>query len=243
MKRYLFAAAAATVAVSLGASAPAASAAANSNSGKTVVHAEKRLAVEKRKVLSHVAHEDAALARVAKKLTHAEIAAAQADAVAANVSGDRAALGDLGAAVASAATVTEVRAIGDQVRDARAQVYSQVVNRLRQAARFEHRTAANTAAIADLTAQADAKELEGYDVTAVRDALASAATANDAAAAYTSAAVDKGLALTAFSSREDEAAFRADLAAAGESLDAVEEHLEAAADALAAMVPAEELVG
>jgi len=245
-KRYArpLAVAALTAGVSLGIAAGPAASAAPGDAGSPKAHAkaDKRLAVAKKVVLSHVAHKDAALARVSKKISHAHLAAALADAVAANSSGDRAALGELGAAAKAAATVSDVRAVGAQVRHVSPEVYSVVVNGLRRAVHFDELVAANAAAVADLSAQADAKELEGYDVSAVREMLASAAMANDNAAASTSAAVDKGMTLTAFGSHEERTGFQAGLAAAGESLDAVEEQLQAAADALAAMVPAEQSV-
>ena len=247
MKRALltFAAAALASAVCVGLTGPAASAA-PAGKAKTVVSAPasdkttKRLSVEKWKVSSLITHKDAALARQNRVIACANLGPSLTEAVISNVSGDRDALGELGAAAQAATTLAEVRAVSRQVHHVRPEVYSSIVNGLRQTARFQEHVAANTATLDELAAQADAKELEGFDVTAVRDAIASATVANDEAATFTAAAADRGAALTAFSTRDARAAFRADIAAAGERLDAVDEQLQVATDALAAMVAVEE---
>ena len=236
MKRSsLLAVAAAALAVVTLAPASTATAAPGGKGPKTsaVVKADKRLATEQRKVTSSVATKDAALRRV--KVDRLPVGATE---VAANVAADRAALGALKDEALAATTVADVRLVGARVNAVRPEVYAVVVNGLRQAVRFEQVSADNLVAVTDLAAQADAKELEGFDVTGVRELLAAAALANDEAAALVPGIVEQGLVLTAFSPREARDAFTADLEAAGDLLDSVEEQLMAASAALAAMVPA-----
>ncbi len=142
--------------------------------GSPVVKADKRLATEQRKVTSSIATKDAALRRV--KVAQLPVGATE---VAANIAADRVALGELKDAALVATTVTDVHLVGTQVNAVRPEVYAVVVNGLRQAVRFEQVAADNTVAVTDLAAQADAKELEGFDVTGVRELLGSATLAND----------------------------------------------------------------
>lgn len=245
MKRSALALAAVAITAvgTVGVTAPASAAIAGHGQTPTAVHAgtmkagvKAPLTVEKRKVLSLIAHKDAALARVAKKLTRSGLALDVSEAVAANVSGDRLALVELKESVETAGTVAEVRTIGAQVHQVGPSVYSAVIEGLRQTAHFDGLTAANVAAVAAVKAQADAKALDGFDVAAVVDMLIAATVANDAAAFHSAAAVQKGVALTALSSSEDRAAFNADISAAESLLASVEQQLQTANDALAAMV-------
>ena len=237
MKRTSFlaiaAVALAVVTLAPGSTATAAPGGKGTKTGSPVVKADKRLATEQRKVTTSIATKDAALRRV--KVTQLPVGATE---VAANIAADRVALGELGNAALAATTLADVRLVGTQVNAVRPEVYAVVVNGLRQSVRFEQVAADNAVAVTDLAAQADAKELEGFDVTGVRDLLASATLANDEAAALVPAIVEQGLALTAFSPREAKDAFTADVDAAGALLDTVEEQLLLASAALAAMVPA-----
>lgn len=203
--------------------------------------ADKQLAVAKRTVATHVATKDAALARAVTTTTRAALTVGGAE-VLANIAADRLALAGLNAAAQAAATVADVALIGDQVKAVRPETYSVVVNGLRQAARFTALVAVNDEGIAALSAAVDAKALEGYDVAAVRETLATAGLANEEAATSAAAAVEKGVLLTAFSAVVDREAFSADVAAAGASLELVEVLLGLAEDALAAMIPVEEPV-
>lgn len=196
--------------------------------------ADKRLAAEKRAVASQVATKDAALARAVRNVTRAGLAVGAED-VLANLAADRLALAGLAAEAAAATTVTDVRLVGDQVRAVRPETYSVVVNGLRQAAAFETRVADNADALAALGAAADIAELDGADVTAVRDLLATATLANDEAATQAAAALGTGVLLTAFSTQEERAAFSAAVAAAGDALDVVETQLALAETALAGL--------
>lgn len=248
MKRSLSTVAVALAAVvALGATAPAASAAGKTGkpsvtktakSVKTikVVKADKRLIDAKRAVAALVARKDAAL--VSAGVYAVDSGIAQAADVQANVGTDRAHLAELGRTAAAATTLAAVRAVDAQVRQVRPENYAVVVNGLRQAADFQDVAAANPAVIADLEAQATAKEGEGYDVTAVRQLLADATAANDQVAPLATAAIAKGIALTALSAQPQQVAFSADVAAAGDLLEQVAADLQAATDALAAMVPA-----
>jgi len=237
-----FITAAALAAVATVGAAPTATAApaAKANHTKSS-QASKNLAVEKRTVVSLVASKDTALVRAVKNVTRANLVVGEAE-VLANIGSDRLGLAGLKAAALAATTVAEVRAIGTQVHQVRPEVYSVVVNGLRQSVFFQELVAANTATFSDVAAQADAKELELFDVTAVRDALAAAALANDEAAAYAAAALAKGVTLTAFGPRTERDAFTADVDAAGAALDVVEAQLLLAAELLAAMVPVVEPV-
>lgn len=202
---------------------------------------DKRLAAEKRAVASQAATKDAALVRAVRAVTRAGVAVGAED-VLANIAADRLALAGLAADAAAATTVTDVRLVGDQVRAVRPETYSVVVNGLRQAAAFEIRVADNADALAALGAAADAAELDGADVTAVRDLLAAASLANDEAATQAAAALESGVLLTAFSTQEERAAFSDAVAAAGDALDVVAEQLALAEEALSALVTVAEPV-
>ena len=237
----------AVVAVGLPSSASAAPGGKGPKSGSantvksTTAKADRLLSSERTKVARRVASKDAALVRAARTVTRATLTVGEAE-VLANVAADRTALAALKAAAGSATTVSDVRLVGAQVQAVRPEVYDVVVNGLRQAVHFQEVAAANTAAVTDLTTQTDAKELEGYDVLAVRDLLASATTANDQADVLAGSVIDQGLVLTAFSTHADRTAFSDDVETAGTLLDTVAEQLTLVTDALAAMVPAEEPV-
>jgi hypothetical protein len=225
------------IALSLGATTPAATAkphkdrpAAAAKAGK-LTKAERHLAVAQRTALRRIDRKDTRLSRYADRITAAELA--DGALVLGNIAADQAALAELGTTVEAATTRAEVRALDAQVRKVHPSTYATVLSGLRLAAHFDEVVAENLVAITELTAAADAKELEGYDVSAVRTALAAAQAANDQVAPLTAAAVAKGVALTARSTHAEKAAFRADLAAAGDLLDTVEEQLQAAEDALA----------
>lgn len=211
------------------------------SSSTKVVKADRLLTSERTKVTRLVSSRDAALVRAARTVTRAALSVGEAELLA-NVAADRTALAALKAAAGTATTLSDVRLIGAQVQAVRPEVYDVVVNGLRQAGRFQEVAAANTTAITDLTTQADAKALEGYDVLAVRDPLASATAANDQTVVLAGSVLDQGLVLTAFSTLADRAAFSDDLATAGTLLDTVAGQLLLVSDALAAMVPAEEPV-
>lgn len=202
---------------------------------------DKRLAVEKRAVARQVATKDAALVRAIRTVTRASLTVGTEDLLA-NIAADRLVLADLAAQAAAATTVVDVRLVGDQVKAARPESYSVVVNGLRQAAKFEAQVADNDATLIELTDAADAAELDGADVTAVRVLLDAAALANDDAAIEAATALVTGVLLTAFSSQEEREAFSVAVAAAGAALDVAEAELAAAADALAALAPAPEPV-
>lgn len=201
-----------------------------------VAKADKQLVAERRKVTSLASAKNAALIRAAQTVSRSSLTVGEPE-VLANIAADRTAVAALNADASSATSVSAVRLVGAQVRAVRPEVYSVVVNGLRQAVHLQDVAGANTAAIADLTAQADAKELEGYDTTAVRDLLASATLANDEATTTASIVVDQGLSLTAFSTLADRDTFTGNLEATGTLLDTVEAQLLHATDALTAMVP------
>ena len=227
----------ATGAISPAAAAPQASSQHTKSPGK----ADKQLAGEKRKVVSLIAGEDAALVRAIRATNRAALTVGGAE-VLANIDADRLALAELKAAAQAATTVADVRVVGAQATAVRPEIYSLVVNGLRQAARFQVLVAQNTASIAVLGAAADAKELEGFDVAAVREALTAATLANGEAATLAAAALAKGVLLTAFSTTVEREAFSADVAGAGAALGVVDVHLQLAEDTLAAMVAVEEPV-
>lgn len=247
MKRSFSTAAVALAAVvSIGATAPAASAAGKTTTKpavtKTVkpVKVDKRLLVAKRAVSALSTHKDAAL--VAAGQYAADSGIAQAPEVQANVEGDRVYLAGLATKAAAATTLAAVRVVDAQVRQVRPENYAVVVNGLRQAAHFQGFAVTTPAEIADLAAQADVKEGEGYDVTAVRQLLAEATSANDQVAPLAASAVEKGVALNALTPQAQQVAFSVDIASAGGLLDTITADLQAVVDALAAMVPVVEPV-
>lgn len=239
------AALAAVVAVGLPASASAAPGGKAPKPAPTkvvkVAKADRQLSTERRQVLSVISTKDAALVRAARTVTRSALTVGEPE-VLANIAADRTALTQLKAAASSATTLTAVRLIGADARAVRPEVYSVVVNGLRQAVHLQDVAAANGPVLTDLAAQADAKELEGHDVTAVRDLLASATLATDEATTLAASAIDRGLVLTATSTQAQRDAFTGDLETAGTLLDTAEAQLVEARDALAAMVPTEEPV-
>lgn len=251
MKRSTLTTLAATVlaaSVSFGVVAPAASAAPHAGADKSGTHAkaqnkdDKRLLNEQRKVTREAARKNVALSRVEKHRTLGALEDSVADGVRANITADKTALARQATAASSATNLTGVRAVGRQVRAVRPGVYVIVVSDLRRADRFEAKIAEKSVVIAELAAQADAKELEGYDVTDVRTALQAATAANDEAATAVSSGVAQAVTLTATSPRADLLAVKHSLGSAGELLDVVEQQIQLAADTLAAMAPAEEPV-
>lgn len=196
---------------------------------------DKRVAAEKRAAVQLVATKDAALLRAIRTTNRAGLTVGGTE-VLENIDADRLALGDLKDAVLAAHTVTEVRTAVAQIKAVRPEVYSVVVNGLRQAASFEGLVAENTEAIAALDVTADMKALEGFDVTTVRDALIAATIANDTAAGFAADALSRGVLLTAFSTKAEREAFSSAVAGAGAALDDVEAQLQLAEDTLAAML-------
>jgi hypothetical protein len=115
-------------------------------------------------------------------------------------------------------------------------VYNLVVNGVAKAARAQAAVTENATKIADLTAQTDAKEAVGFDVTAVRTALADATSSNGKAAEGATDATNVALKLTATATNADLYALRARLHTTDVALAVVAKQLQAAQDALAAMV-------
>ena len=242
MKRLLATSLAAVLVATFTATAmPLASAAAKAtpNHTKAGGQTDKRLAAEKRQVVSLVATKSAALVRVSRTTGRAALSIGGAEVVA-NINADQVALADLKAAGLAATTLSDARVVAAQVKAVRPEIYSVVVNGLRQADRFQTLVAENVDVITALGLTTDAKELEGIDVAAVRDSLVAAAIANDEAAALATAVLEKGVLLTAFSTQGEREAFSSAVAAAGAQLDVVEAELGLAADRLAGMVLAEE---
>ena len=194
---------------------------------------DRQLTAAQRAVAAQVKAKDAGLVRAVRTVTRAELVVGED--LLATIETDRAALAALGADAAAATTVADVRAVGEQVKTVRPETYAILVTGLRQAARAEAKVADNDLAIADLASAADAAELEGADVTAVRAALDAATLANDEALTQVYAATDAGVLLGAFSPREDRDAFAAAVHTAGDALEVVEEQLELAAAALEAL--------
>jgi hypothetical protein len=242
-------AAAAAVAVAIGLYAPAATAApagkphatthAKPHAKPRVSKDARRLAAEKTVVLREIAHKDAGLAVVLKNPWLSRLDATQAGTVRANVAADRATLATLKSGVSAATTVTDVRALRAKVKQVRPEVYYVAINTVRQAARFLSAAARNTATIAALTTQADAKEADGFDVTAVRTELDAAAVANTEAGTAAAGATDLALGLTATATHAGLDGVRTRLAVAEAALTTAADHLAAAESAVAAMVAPE----
>jgi hypothetical protein len=245
MKRLLTTSLAAAVlaATFIAGATPSASATgkATSNHTKSGGQTDKRLAAEKRQVVSLVATKDATLVRAIRITHRADLAIGNTE-VLANIDADRLTLAGLRAAAQAATTVTDVRLVRAQVHAVRPEIYSVVVNGLRQAAHFQSLVAENADSITALGLTTDAKELEAFDVAAVRDALAAASLANDEAATLAAAALEKGVLLTASSTTVEREAFSSDVTGAGAALDVVEARLQLAQDTLANMVLAGESV-
>ena len=197
---------------------------------------------QKRVVEKRIAATGAALVRQEGRVESSGIA--EAPLVQANITADRDALVVLANDLSTASTLAEVRAISALVAAVRPEVYSLVVNALAQAARVDAVVAAADTEVLELTALADAKELEGHDVTAVRALLdgVTAATAQLPAAA--TAVTDAGVLLTAQSTVADRAAFAAQVEALDVLLEEVEAGLAETETLLAALVtePTEEPV-
>lgn len=239
MRRTLIplAAAVLTSVLAVGTLAPAASAAPDrERGGKATSQVDKRLSSEQRKVVSLATSKDSALARTLRTLTRDPLVVGQTE-VLTNITADRALLDTLKAAAVSGTTVEDVRAVGTQVRAVRPDVYPVVLNGLRQATRVQTLVPANDATISELAGQADAKELDGFDVTQVLGLLAGAGNANGEALVLAGQVIARGVVLTATSGIAARNAFSADVAASDERLDTVEAQLLLATEALAAMVP------
>lgn len=222
--------------VSVGATVPAASAAGQGRAHATAKGSAGKLTLELRKVQSLATAKDRGLSRAARTVVRAQLPVGEPE-VLANIAADRTAVAQLSAAATTGSTLEELRGVSTQLRAVRPETYSLVVNGLRQAALFQEVAAGNTTAIAELTGQVDAKELEGYDVTATRTLLAEAESANDTAVPLAGQVIDQGLLLTAFSAESDREAFSTTLAQAGAQLDTVESDLQLVSEAIAAMVP------
>lgn len=194
----------------------------------------------KRVVLKRIAATDAALVRQEGRVESSGIA--EAPLVLANITADRVALDALETDLSTAATLVEVRAVSALVAAVRPEVYSLVVNALARAARVDAVVAATDTEVLELAALADAKELEGHDVTAVRALLDGVAAATVRLPAAATAVVDAGVLLTAQSTAADRAAFAALVEALDVLLEEVEAGLVEAEALLAALVtePVEE---
>lgn len=198
-------------------------------------HGTHQLQNAQRKVQHEVRRKDAQLERVLDFQGLTVLATGEADAVRASIEADRVALAALGEQVPATTTLDEVRAIAVQVRAVRPNSYRVTVNKLRNADDVAAATTAAETLIAGLTAQADALEATGVDVTTVRTALDAATLAlQDAVTAATTAA-DLAGALSATSSRDDLQAVVDAVAAAAEAAAVVADQIQAAVDALAAL--------
>lgn len=202
--------------------------------------APQPVTAQKRVVAKRIALTDAALARQAQRVSASGVV--EAPVVLDNIAADRDVLAGYATDLTAATTITEVRAITALVASVRPEVYSLVVNGLRLAA---HAVADSVAAdlegqeLADL---ADAKELEGHDVTAARALLADVSAATAQVPALSAAVVDAGTGLTARSAATEREAFATQVEALDALLDGVEQNLTDAAALLAAMVPVAEPV-
>lgn len=196
----------------------------------------RQLAVAKKTVLQEIARKDAALVRVVKDSRLGHLDATAAGTIRANATADRAGLAALKNTASAATTVAGARTVAAQVKRVRPEVYNIVVNAAAKAAKLQAAVAQNATEIADLTTQADAKEADGFDVTAVRTALAAATAANVEAADGATGATGLALQLTATATNADLSALRAHLQSADAALVVVDEQVEAAEAALAALV-------
>jgi hypothetical protein len=194
------------------------------------------LAVAKKTVLQEIARKDAALVRVVKDSRLRHLDATAASTIRANATADRAGLASLKNTASAATTVAGARTVAAQVKLVRPEVYNNVVNGAAKAAMIQATVAQNATEIADLTAQADAKEAGGFDVTAVRTALAAATAANTEAAGAATGATELALKLTATATNANLSALRAGLHTADAALVVVDEQVQAAGAELAALV-------
>lgn len=239
-RRTLTAAAAGLVAAAaFGMSAQLADAAPVAKShGHTHVKVDKQarlLAIAKKTVQQEIARKDVALVRVVKDSRLRHLDATTAGTIRANATADRAALATLKSSVSAATTVADVRSVAAKLKLVRPEVYNLAVNAATKAVYVQSRVARNAAKIADLTAQADAKEAAGSDVTAVRTALADATAANNKAAEAATNATALALKLTATATKTDLSALNAQLRTTDVTLYVVYKQLQAAAAALAAL--------
>jgi hypothetical protein len=239
-RRTLTAAAAGLVAAAaFGMSAQIADAApvAKSHAHHVKVNKQARLlAIAKKTVQQEIARQDVALVRVVKDSRLRHLDATTAGTIRANATADRAGLAALKNSTSAATTVAEVRSVAAKVKLVRPEVYNLAVNAATKAAWIQTTVARNTTKIADLTAQADAKEAGGSDVTAVRTALADATASNLKAAEAATDASELAVKLTATATKADLSALGARLHTADVALYVVYKQLKAAADALAALV-------
>lgn len=195
---------------------------------------------QKRVAAKRIAATDAALERQEQRVAAAGLA--DEAAVLANITADREVLTGYTADLAAATTLTEVRALTVLVAAVRPEVYSLVVNGLRQAAHSGVVAPAADAEIQELAALANAKEAEAHDVTAVRVLLADAASAVAQLPGAAAAVVVTGTTVTAQSTATEREAFAGQVEALEALLDQVETTLAAATELLDAMVPVGEPV-
>ena len=161
-----------------------------------------------RQALRDIARVDARLDRAVRHSRLERLGAEARTAVLANVALDRAKLATLKTAVGAADSVLDLRQVRRNLRQTRPQVYTVVINDLRQAARIQARTVANDALLADA---GDA------------DAVA----ANDAAKTAVAEAVTLAVKVTATSSKSELRAVHAAVVTARKALRAVADALEA----------------
>jgi len=251
----LAAAAVLSSAVVLGAVAPAAAAPADSPRKVHVTKTSKpakpvksvkvskearRLAAEQTKVAREISRKDAFLGRVLGSDSLATLDSA--DTIGANIVADRALLDSYRAPVASATTLSEVRTVAADVSAVRPEVYRILIGGLVAADEAAATVAANEAVLADLAAQADAKELEGFDVTDVRAVLDAAVVANIDAGTAADAVRLLAEGVTATSPRGDLKALHAALETAADALEVVAEQVLVAEEALLAAPVSEPVV-
>lgn len=193
------------------------------------------LAAQKRVVAKRIASTDTALQRQAQRVSASGVL--EAPAVLANIAEDRRVLAGYVTDLETASTLTEVQAVSALVGSVRPEVYSLVVNGLRQAAHAVVAAVAADLEVQELTGLADTREGEGNDVTVVRTLLAAAATGAAQVPTLGASVVDAGTVLTARSSVNERVAFAAEVDALEALLEEIETSLTSAAELLDAMAP------
>jgi hypothetical protein len=207
------AAVALSVSVALGFAAPAAVAGppANHPTHAKAVKTDKAAqpaAQKRRQALRDIARVDARLDRAVRDSRLKRLAAEVQTAVRANVALDHAKLATLTTAVETADSALDLRQVRKELRQTRPQVYTVVINDLRQAARIQARALANDALLA-----------EAPDADAV--------AANEAAKTAVAEAVALAMKVTATSSKSELRAVHAAVVTARKALGAVADALEA----------------
>jgi hypothetical protein len=208
--------------------------------------AAKKLAAAKSTGLRQVAAKDAALVRADALVVRAALGAESTAAIRTNIAADRAYLATIKTRIFGATTLLDVNRAVAAAKVLRPQNYDQV----RAIVALDNRTLAGATAqrdvIAEVSAAADAKEAEGADVTAVRQALAAATVLNDKAVADANAATAAALTVRATTDRKVDLALRNARTLASSAATALEEAEVKVAEAQAALeaatVPAEQPV-